>query len=210
MSSLLEVVIDVGELVNRALQAGRLLSNPTPIMRGIAGTLESVTEGNFEAQGRPHWAPLSKATLAERRKRNGGSNTLQILQDSGILAASVSSSYGPDFALIGAGGAASAYAGIHQFGGTITVPPRSQKVRLRTDAKGNLQRQTGNANLAVFAKDSHKRVRESWHEVGEYTIRIPARPYLPFRGPADAAVLQPEAEQSFLAVLDDMLGGVFR
>ncbi|WP_270995498.1 tyrosine/phenylalanine carboxypeptidase domain-containing protein, partial [Listeria seeligeri] len=39
------------------------------------------------------------------------------------------------------------------------------RIRLRTDARGNLARQPGNRNLAVFARDSHKRARTSWHEV---------------------------------------------
>lgn len=210
MAQLLEVILDVGQAVAQLERAERLLGNPGPIMRAIAGTLESVTEGNFQAQGRPDWTPLSKTTKAAREKRNAGGSAMMILQDRGILAASISSSYGPDFALIGAGGAASAYAAIHQFGGEITKPAQSRKVRLRTDAKGNLVRQVNNPKLAVFARDSHKRARESWHEVGEHTITIPARPYLPFRGPPSAAVIQPEAEKSILAVLDQLLGGAFR
>lgn len=186
------------------------VTDATPIFRAIAGALEAETERNFAAQGRPSWAPLSARTIAERKKRNRGSSVLMILQDRGILAASVSSDYGADFALVGAGGAASAYAGAQQFGATINHPAYSVKVRLRTDAKGTLLRQGAEGrqkNLAVFGKDSHKRVRESWHEVGEYTVRLPARPYLPFFGAADSAVLQPEAEKSVLEIVEAALLG---
>ena len=169
----------------------------------VAQVLEAQTEANFAAQGRPSWAPLSAATKAERLKRNHGSSVLKILQDRGILAASISSSYGDDFAQIGAGGAAKDHAGIHQFGGTIERPAYSVKTRLRTDAKGTLLRQAADGkgkNLAVFAKDGHKRARETWHEVAAYRVSIPARPYLPFSGPPQSAVLQPEAERSLLDV----------
>ncbi len=207
MTRMLEVILDMSRAVAQLERAERLLANPAPIMRAIGDTLESVTEGNFEAEGRPAWAPLSKATLAERQKRNKGGSVMKILQDIGSLAASVSTSYGPDFALIGA---SKDYAAIHQFGGEITIPAHRRQVRLRTtNAKGKLQRQASNKNLAVFAKKTHERVRESWHEVGEYTIRIPARPYLPFRGSPTAAVIQPEAETSILAVLDKLLGDAF-
>ena len=63
-------------------------------------------------------------------------------------------------------------------GGVIERAPYSVKVRLRTDARGNLQRQTNHSRLAMFARDKHKRVRESWHEVKAFKIRMPARPYL--------------------------------
>lgn len=192
---------DAGKRINEAAQQ---LKDGRSLFRVIAATLEAQTEANFAAQGRPSWVPLSAATKAERLKRNQGSSVLKILQDRGILAASVSPTYGADFAQIGAGGAASAYAGIHQFGGTVERPAYSVKTRLRTDAKGTLLRQAAEGkgkNLAVFAKDDHKRVRESWHEVPAYRVQIPARPYLPFSGKPDSAVLQPEAERSLLDVV---------
>lgn len=198
-----------GEGARRLHQAAGQLRDARPLFRSIAQMLEAETEANFAAQGRPSWVPLAASTRAERMKRNKGSSVLKILQDRGILAASISSSYGPDYALVGAGGAARAYAAIHQFGGTIERPAYSVKTRLRTDRQGKLLRQDGRKNLAVFARDSHKRVRESWHQVEAHTIRIPARPYLPFSGPADNAVLQPSAEASLLDLLERyVLGAV--
>lgn len=88
-----------------------------PLFRKIAGTLEYETEENFAVQGRPRWDDLAASTKAARLKRNKGSSVLQILQDRGILAASVSTEYGADFALVGAGGAALDYAAIQQLGG---------------------------------------------------------------------------------------------
>lgn len=210
MSGLIEVIIDIGDAVRRLDRAAAVLDNPADLYRSIAQSLESVTEGNFEAQGRPHWTPLAKSTMQDRMRRNKGGSTLMILHDSGVLAASVTSSFGADFALIGAGGTSETnYAAIQQFGGEIKRAAYSTKVRLRTDAKGNLLRQANNPNLAVFAKDSHKRARESWHEVGEYSIKIPARPYLPFSGPPNAPILQPEAETSIMDAVDQFLRGAF-
>lgn len=205
-TSLWDVVIDIQDAFNKLGTAEAALSSPQNLYRGIAQALESATEANFAAQGRPSWVPLAKSTLQDRLKRNNGSSALMILQDSGRLAASISSDYGSDFALIGA---SAEYAAIHQLGGEITRPAHSTKVRLRTDAKGNLMRQAGNQNLAVFAKDSHKRARESWHEVGEYTIKIPARPYLPFRGSTTVPELQAEARTSIMDVVELFLRGAF-
>lgn len=153
--------------------------------------------------------PLAASTKRERLKRNRGSSVLKMLQDRGILAASVSSDFGPDFAEVGAGGAASAYAGLQQFGGTINRAAYSTKTRLRTDSKGELLRQGKDGkkkHLAVFAKDSHKRVKETWNEVGPYSFRVPARPFLPISGPADHMTLQPVAEEKVLDIVGDWLG----
>lgn len=187
----------IGQVVNR-------LTDGRPLFQRIAQALETETEANFAAQGRPHWVPHSAATIAARQKRNNGGSLLKILQDRGILASSISTEYGPDFALIGAGGAARAYAAIHQFGGTIDRAPYSTKVRLRTDAKGNLVRQGADGSAkgrAVFAKDKHKRARETWSQVDAYQITIPARPYLPFTGSSVGATLQPEAGRAVMDVL---------
>lgn len=192
-----------------AISAG--LSDLSSLYRAVAGTLEDETEANFASQGRPAWLPLAESTKAARLKRNGGSSMLRILQDHGILAKSVSSSYGPDFAQIGAGGAASAYAAAQQFGATIVRPPYSTKVRLRTDRQGGLLRQGDqgkSAKLAVFAKDRHKQARESWHLVPGFTVAVPARPYLPFSGPPESPKLQPEAESSVLSTIVRYLDGI--
>ena len=192
----------------RRIEAG--VSDLTPLYRVLARALEEETYANFAAQGRPSWIPLSASTRAERLKRNNGSSVLKILQDHGNLARSVSSAYGADFAQVGAGGVATDYAAIQQFGGTIMHPPREVKTRLRTDRKGNLIRQESSENLAVFAKKSHKLARETSHQVAGYTTTIPARPYLPFAGSAEAPVLQPEAERSVLsavtAYVDQLIG----
>lgn len=200
---MIEHTLNAGAAQQRIAEVIGLLKDGRPLFQRIAGTLEAETEANFAAQGRPSWVPLSRKTLAERTKRNKGRSVLKILQDRGILAASISSDYGPDFALIGAGGAARDYAAIHQEGGTIERAPYSTKVRLRTNAKGNLVRHS--KNLATFARDGHKRVRESWHQVDAYKITIPARPYLPFQGSGTSAEIQPEAAQSVLDVVNRML-----
>lgn len=176
----------------------------------LQGVLEKETLSNFEAQGRPTWAPLSAAYKRERIKRNKGKSLLQILQDSGSLAASVHGYATDDGAGVGVG---KAYAAIHQYGGTIERPAYSVKTRLRTDAKGTLLRQGAEGkgkNLAVFAKDSHKRARETWHEVAAYSVQIPSRPYLPFSGKPGSEVLQPEVERSLLDTLQRYLVDSFR
>lgn len=191
------------------------LDKPRSLFMAIAGALESETMQNFEAQGRPSWVPLQATTVAARTKNERRSkfvgpkkpgSVLSILQESGLLASSISTDYGDDFAMVGAN---TPYAAIHQFGGTINRQPYSTKVRLRTDAKGNLLRQGADGKLAVFAKqkgsDAHKRYRESEHKVDAFSIKIPDRPYLPFKGSADAAILQPETERTILDLVNKML-----
>lgn len=205
---MVDVLINTGDAHASISAAHELLVNGRPLFKAISQALEYQTEQNFEAEGRPEWVPLSAATIRERKKRNKGSSLLKILQDRGILASSVSSGYGSDFSEIGAGGAARDYAAIQQEGGTIERAPYSVKTRLRTDRKGNLLRQGSEGSAkgrAVFAKDSHKSVLESWNEVKAYSIKIPGRPYLPYFGSGANATLQPEAATSILDVVESMI-----
>lgn len=71
------------------------------------------------------------------------------------------------------------YAAIHEYGGTIHMPARKGKVRLRTTASGALMRQAAHSALAVFAKSSHKRAKEVEFEAEAYDMQMPAR--APFR-----------------------------
>jgi phage virion morphogenesis protein len=197
-----QIVISTGVAQSKLDKLASTLAKPRPLFRAIAGILKSDTEANVAAQGRPSWVPLAESTKAARLKRNKGSSVLKILKDSGTLASSVSTRYGVDYALVGA---STPYAAAQQLNGSIKRIAKSTKLRLRTDAKGNLLRQAKNDKLAVFAKDTHKRARETWAEIGAHTINIPARPYLPFKGTAQAGALQPENECKVLDLVTAML-----
>lgn len=214
----LSAKVDLGGLQVKLAHVERLLvgADKTALFRSIAQTLEAETEANFAAQGRPTWVPHADSTKADRLKRNKGGSVLKILQDGGILAASISSYYGEDSVVIGAGGAAKDYAAVHQYGGDVNIPAHQRTVKLRTTAGGKLERQgkIGSAkNLAVFARGegprAHKRFVEKTAQVPAYTVQIPSRPYLPFSGPPGGETLQPEAGQSILDTLERGLRRVF-
>ena len=176
------------------------LRNPRPLMRAIAGALETETEKNFANQGRPRWLGLSPRTL----KRRGGGRPI-ILQDTGRLASSISTDYGRDYARIGTN---VVYAAIHQFGGVIDRAAHSSWGALRTDRQGNLLRQGVKGrlkNLAVFAKGSHKRVKKIRYTVAAHQINMPARPFLP----ADQnGQLQRDARLGILREVREYLAGL--
>ena len=189
-------IAQLSELENR-------LDDTTPLFRAISETLATETEWNFQNQGRPRWLPLADSTKKQRLRRNNGSSLLAILQDSGLLAASITPSYGPNFALIGSN---LPYAPAHQLSATIHHPARASTTRLATRKDGTLKRQRSNRNLAVFAKRGQD-AKEIQGQTKAYDVTIPARPYLPFFGEGSSARLQPEAEQSVLQTISQWFNG---
>lgn len=162
----------------RNLQAmmGRA-DNPAPVLRAIGDLMVASADRNFEAEGRPAWRPVAKATA--RRKAKAGHS--KILMWSGNLARSITFKVAGRTVVLGSN---EPYARIHQEGGVIQRQGREGSVRLRTDAKGRLLRQGKEgrkAHLAVFASGSHKRAVERAFTHGAYQIHIPARPFLTFQ-----------------------------
>lgn len=89
-------------------------SHRTPLMRSIAGTMESAVLQNFDVGGRPKWMGL--------KYRQGTP-----LVDTENLMGSITSDYTNDTAVVGTN---EPYAAIHQFGGKAgrgqktTIPAR--------------------------------------------------------------------------------------
>lgn len=135
--------------------------NIRPLLVEISETMRHEVEDNFQAGGRnPKWPE------SQRVKKHGG----QTLINRGQLVASLQT-----FVTASSAGVSTnkQYAAIHNFGGSITRHPFSSSVRLRTDAKGNLLRQSTSANLAVFAKSSHKRATTKRYTSSGWTITMP-------------------------------------
>lgn len=105
---MLEITLDDKQL-QRSL--GTLLRNAAatrPMMAGLAAEMQSLTEENFEREswGTESW-PQSKRAADDRGKT---------LQDSGQLAAGISTKITKDSARIGS---SKPYAAIHHLGGTV-------------------------------------------------------------------------------------------
>ncbi|ELE3234349.1 phage virion morphogenesis protein [Salmonella enterica subsp. enterica serovar Pomona] len=92
------------------------------IMRTAAGALQESTEYAFEHERDPEtnapWLPWSDDWKEWREEH--GYTPGKILTLSGQLAASMTTEYGDDYALIGSN---KVYAAIHQWGGLPTMPP---------------------------------------------------------------------------------------
>ncbi len=67
------------------------------VMPQIAEVLVAAIDHEFDTEGRGRWEPLAQSTLEGRR----ASTSPKILQDTGVLAASIMASWGSDFAIGG-------------------------------------------------------------------------------------------------------------
>lgn len=158
----------IDPLAKALLRMHALGQRPGPIWHAIGQYGESSTRLRFARQVGPdgqRWKPSKRAL------KTGG----QTLRLKGHLLASISyraSNRGAEW------GSNRVYAGIHQFGGTINKLAFSSTLRLRTRRGGALLRQKDHANLAVFARKSHKQAVERRYTVGAHAITMPARPFL--------------------------------
>ncbi len=126
MSEPIEIKLDNKEVESRLLDLAKRSENLRPLMKNIAGIFAYSTEENFKEEGRPDkWTDLAESTKKQRTKT--GHYPGQILQVSGQLASSISTSYDNDSAVIGSN---LDYAAIHQLGGqagknqSVTIPAR--------------------------------------------------------------------------------------
>ena len=122
----IEIKIDNKDVERNLLELAQKGENLRPLMKNIAGIFASATEENFKNEGRPDkWTELSEATKKQRTKQKKWPG--QILQVSGQLATSISTSYDENSAVIGSN---KVYAAIHQLGGhagknkKIEIPAR--------------------------------------------------------------------------------------
>lgn len=115
MSIDLAVILDIKRIQTAFISLGAL-ANDGSIPRAAAAALLSSTENAFEQQADPvtaeHWAAWSDPYLAWREKHNYVPGSVLTLN--GDLARSITTDYGPDWALIGS---PMIYAAIHQWGG---------------------------------------------------------------------------------------------
>lgn len=187
------IEVQDGPVIDELNRQMARLRDLTPANRAIANLMLSRTEANFAAQS----GPLGPWPKLKDKGRNDG----MILQDSGRLAGSVTPFFDSQVSGIGTN---VAYAAIQHQGGDIVRAAYSMQIRHRTNAAGELLRtKYFNGKGLVFAKDSHKRVRTTWAEVAEYTIHIPARPYMP----ATEAGLQAGVSEEILSLLGAFITG---
>jgi len=119
----IEIRIDDKEIQQLLKKLATKTENLRPLMKNIAGIMADSVEENFDKEGRPDkWISLAKVTIKHRTKK--GYWPGKILQMRGDLAASITSKYDDNSAVVGTN---KVYAAIHQFGGDAG---RNKKVKI--------------------------------------------------------------------------------
>lgn len=114
---MLKITVDDTELQKALTKAKAKLGSTKPLTAGIASLMLEAVEESFDKETDPNtgqkWKPLSPLTKEQRSKRGHDGKILQV---SGALASSISSSYGDNHAVVGTN---KVYAPVHQFGAVI-------------------------------------------------------------------------------------------
>ncbi len=112
MQEPIEIKVDDKEIQQLLKKIISKIENLRPLMKNITGIMIDSVEENFEKEGMPKWKKLSASTIKQRTKK--GYWPGRILQKRGELAASITSKYDENSAIVGTN---KVYAAIHQFGG---------------------------------------------------------------------------------------------
>lgn len=171
-------------LVQRLFKALQQMGgNPQPLLEQIAFLGETSTRARFRSQTGPdgtRWKP------SQRVLEHGG----KTLTKDGHLGDSITSSATKREARWGTN---RIYAAIHQFGGKIDIPARSQQAYFRQDGKSGL---VGNR----FVKKRRSNFAQ-WVTIGAYSIQMPERPFLG---------LSTDDEQDILDLVSNFLSNLVR
>lgn len=159
-----------------------------PAMRDIGGLLEKETDDNFRAQGRPHWKPLSQATILNRlmgKDREGRSKGISsVLRKDGDLRASAKRKLEGGLAILQDTGVLRGSIRVYSDKSSVTIGA----ARVMTKAGSPLEY----AAIHQFGGMAGRNRK----------VRIPARPFLPVDRDGN---LSPEAERGVLAAIYDHL-----
>lgn len=140
------------------------MENPQPFLQAVGLGLVESTKRRFDQGVAPDgsaWAPHAPSTIRQRIK--SGKVPLKILVSDGLLRGSIITQVEGQSVRVGSNavGDQSAYAAIHQFGGSINRPARTGRA-------------FGRQNVAIPA----------------HTITMPARPYLGVSADDEADILE--------------------
>ena len=160
----------------RRLSSGMV--QPGPVMPVVAGILHDAVMENFAQSGRPRWQALKPATLAYKRKHGYGEQILIRRGGGQSLLSSITQQADDHSASVGTN---LVYAAIHQFGGPIHMPARSQQAYYRQGRDGSVGNRFVRRSQSNFAQ---------WHERGAHTIEMPARPFLKLTEADEAKIVR--------------------
>jgi phage virion morphogenesis protein len=183
---MIEIKIDDQKVVATLNQLAANVEDLSPIMRAVAGIMHHAVMENFDKSGRPRWPDLQPATIAYKKKHGYGD---KMLIRRGTLRSSITQNSDRTSAVVGTN---LVYAAIHQFGGNIGMPARSQQAYFKQAKDGTV----GN----LFVRKSQSNFAQ-WHTRGAHTIGIPARPFLKLTDADKAKIVQK---------LQDYLAGLVR
>lgn len=163
----------------------------TPAMRRVGGAMLLSTQRRFEMERGPggvQWPALAKSTIERNPKR---APPAKILRDSVRLYKSLTMDADGESAQVGTN---VVYAAIHQFGGSIKrkAATRTANFRLALRGAGLTKdgRRVGSKLRFAKAKSRAKSAHLKTFNVPEFSIRMPARPYLGFDAADEAAFLE--------------------
>lgn len=142
------------------------LDNAQPLFNEFGEYLLDRTQGHFKSQSDPWglpWKPISEEWVAWKKKNK---KSTKILIMDGYLSKLMRYQTSPTELLFGSD---RPYAAIHQFGGEIKRPARKKEIYFKRNKDGSV------GNRFVKRKDSDY---AETVDVGAFTIKIPARPFL--------------------------------
>lgn len=145
-------------------QAVNSLHNPAPLFQNIIEYLTRIHRQRFTDQVSPDgqaWQALSPAYLKRKRK-----NKDKVLSLNGYLRNTLRGQYTDSEIEFGTD---RTYGAIHQFGGDINIPARSQQAYFKQGRNG----QVGNR----FVKKKNSNFAQ-WTTIQAHAIKMPARPWL--------------------------------
>lgn len=142
----------------------RALGDKKTILRQIGEVLVASTDERFVSMQSPSgepWKPLHPRTIRQKRNKN------KILTERGLLRGSIHYELNGDTLEVGTD---RKYGAIHQFGGVVKIPARTQTVKVGTKGK--------NKGRFMKAKSKAAHAIERTFTIPAHDVSIPARPFL--------------------------------
>jgi len=164
MAKIVLTIRGLTEAQNAVKALQRALADKRPILRQIGEELVASTDERFVSMQSPDgapWKPLHPRTIRQKRNKN------KILTERGLLRGSIHYELNGDTLEVGTD---RKYGAIHQFGGVVKIPARTQTVKVGTKGK--------NKGRFMKAKSKAAHAIERTFTIPAHDVTIPARPFL--------------------------------